>query len=148
MSSIRDQILSRAATVLAGVSGAQIYRSRETSITRAVSPAITILFGSEQDKRMGAATDAHELRIVVAIFVRGDPWDSLADPVALQAHSLLMADALPGSAGGLAGLGVDLRKVSTETEAEEADRTAGTLVVTYHATYLTSAFDMSRLPAP
>ena len=89
---------------------------------------------------MGQATDRHELTVNVAIFVRGDPWDQLADAIATPAHQVLMTDA------ALAALVVDVRKVSSDFQAEEADRTAGTLSTHYHLTYLTKAADISAAP--
>ncbi len=154
MSSIREQILDRCKVVLLQAStpaGGNVSRSREISITRAVSPSIVVLFGGEQDHRMGENADAHDLKVSIQVYVRGDPWDTLADAVADPAHTALMADAArsnAGTAGSLAALGVDLRKVSTDSESEEADRTSGCLLVTYSATYLTSAASMSRAPAP
>jgi hypothetical protein len=67
------------------------------------------------------------------IFVRGDPWDSLADPVDVAAHAALMGDAQ------LPTIVSDLRRIGEAFEAQEADRTAGTLTVRYRATFLTQA---------
>lgn len=141
-SSIREQILGRIATALASAApgGAQVFRSRENSITRAMTPAITVLMGSESDMRMSAYVDKHTLRVVLAIFVRGDPWDSLADAVATPMHLALMADA------PLQALALDVRKISSDPEAEEADRTAGTLSCIYEVQYLTRAGDISAAP--
>ena len=46
----------------------------------------------------------------------------------------------------LKALVLDIRRVSVDAEAEEADRTAGTLTVTYLVTYLTKAADLSAQP--
>lgn len=142
MTSLREQILARIAAALTGTTpaGGNVFRSRETSIARGVSPAIVVMPDSEQDQRVGQATDRHELTIKVAIFVRGDPWDQLADAIATPAHQVLMADA------PLAALVVDVRKNSTDFQAEEADRTAGTLSMYYQITYLTRAADISAAP--
>jgi len=141
MSSLREQILARIAAALtaAGVATA-VFRSRETSITRAQTPAITVLLAGETDTRMSAGVDKHLLRVNLAIFVRGDPWDNLADAVATPMHQVVMSDAQ------LWALSLDVRKVATEVEAEEADRTAGTLSCIYEITYLTRAGDISAAP--
>lgn len=142
MASLREQILARIAAALIGATpaGANVFRSREASITRAQTPAITVLMGGETDQRMSQAADKHTLRVLVAIFVRGDPWDQLADTVAVPAHAVLMSDA------ALWALVLDVRKVASDPEAEEADRTAGTLSVTYDITYLTRASDITAQP--
>ena len=142
MSSLREQILARIATALAAATpgGAQVFRSREVAITKGISPVIVVLMGGETDSRMSASTDKHQLRAVLAIFVRGDPWDQLADAVATPMHQAVMNDA------GLQALVLDVRKVSSEPESEEADRTAGTLSVTYEITYLTRAGDIAAAP--
>lgn len=141
MSSLREQILARIAAALTGAGvAASVFRARETSITRAQTPAITVLLSGETDTRMSAGVDKHVLRANLAIFVRGDPWDSAADAVALPMHQVLMADAQ------LAAMALDLRKVATEVEAEEADRTAGTMSCMYEITYLTRAGDIAAAP--
>jgi len=139
MSSVREQILARMAAVLAAAApgSATVFRARETSITRAQTPAITVLFAGEADQPMSHDVDRHALRVNVAIFVRGDPWDQLADAVATPMHAALMSDAQ------LLGMVQRIRKTSSEPEAEEADRTAGTLSCIYELTYLTKAGDIS-----
>lgn len=142
MSSVREQILARIAAALLGATpaGASVFRAREVSITRDVTPAITVLFGGESDKRMSQDADQHLMRVTVAIFVRGDPWDKLADAVATPMHGVIMNDS------ALRALVLDVRKTSSEPEAQEADRTAGTLIVTYEINYLTRATDIAAQP--
>ena len=142
MASLREQILARVAAALtsAAPGGATIFRSREASITKAQTPAITVLFAGETDTRMSAYVDKHLLRATLAIFVRGDPWDTLADGVAEPMHRVVMADA------PLQALVLDIRKVESTPESEEADRTAGTLSCHYEITYLTRAGDIAAAP--
>lgn len=139
---LREQIIARAAAALMGATpaGANVFRSREVSLTREQMPAITVLFDGEQTTRMGQHTDRNEMTLKVAIFSRGDPWDQLAEPVDAEAHRVLFADAQ------LAALVSDIRRTGTEPESEEADRTAGTLSVRYQITFLTRAGDPSRAP--
>jgi hypothetical protein len=142
MSSIREQILARLAAALtsAAPGGATIFRARETSITRSQTPAITVLLAGETDTPISHDVDKHVLRANLAIFVRGDPWDLLADAVATPMHLVVMGDA------PLLALIQRIRKVSSEPEAEEADRTAGVLSCIYEITYLTRAGDISAAP--
>ena len=138
--SVREQILARMAALLTGTTpaGANVFRSREVSITRAVSPAIVVMPDAEEDSAFSQLTDHHRLDVGVVIFTRGDPWDSLADPIALAAHQLICTDVT------LRALAVgDIRKHSSLWNAEEADRTAGSLVMKYRITYLTQATDIS-----
>ena len=142
MASIREQILARLAAALtsAAPGGAKVFRARENSITRADAPAITVLFAGEADTPISQEVDKHVMRANLAIFVRGDPWDSLTDAVATPMHLVVMADA------PLLALIQRIRKVSSEPEAEEADRTAGVLSCIYEITYLTRASDISAAP--
>lgn len=139
---LREQILARVAAALLGATpaGQNVFRSPEVSITKDQTPAITVLFDGEQTARMGQFTDRNEMTVLLAIFTRGDPWDQLAEPVDGAAHRVLFADA------ALAALVSDIRRTGTEPEAEEADRTAGTLKVRYQVTFLTRASDPSRAP--
>jgi hypothetical protein len=135
MSSLRERILARVAAALAaGNTGAvTVERSRENSITRAKSPAIVVMPVNGEAVRLASGADRQHLEFAVEIFVRGDPWDSLADPVDVAAHAIVMADPQ------LATLAHDIRRIGETFEAQEADRTAGTLTVRYRATFLTRA---------
>lgn len=142
MATLREQILARALVVLTGTTpaGASVFRSRESSITRDMVPAIVLMPDGEQDQRMGGDTDRHEFTINVAIFTRGDPWDQMADGVAETVHRLLLGDPV------LKAMSTEVRKTSTDYESEEADRTAGTLSARYRITYLSKAGDIAAVP--
>ena len=143
MASLREQILVRFQAVLSGATpaGSNVLRAREISITRAMAPAITVLYGGSADvQRMGFGVDRHTITVQVVIFVRGDPWDQLADAIDEPAHRALMADPV------LRAMGVELRRQPDQPEAEEADRTAGTLTVPYHVIYVAKAGDIAAAP--
>lgn len=139
-SSLREQALVRIAAALTAASpgAAQVFRSREVSITRNVSPAIVIVPKTNPIDRMAAAVDKHHFEVALEIFTRGDPWDSIADPVDVAAHAVMMTDSQ------LWSLVSDVRRVGEEFEGQEADRTAGTLTVRYRLTFLANAADISR----
>jgi hypothetical protein len=139
MASLREQVLARVAAALLGntPAGVQVSRSREVSITRAMAPAIVVMPASNQVTRMATAVDRNAFEFDIEIFTRGDPWDSLADPVDVAQHSILMTDAT------LAALLGDLRRTGESFEGLEADKTAGTLTVRYRAIYLTNARDIA-----
>lgn len=137
--SIREQILVRMQAALFGNTGAgaNVFRSREISITRDICPAIVLMPEAESDGAFGEQVDRHDLMVSVEIFTRGDPWDSLADPVATDAHKSLMRDA------PLQALITRMRKVSSAWEGEEADKTAGVLTMRYRIEYLSKSSDIS-----
>lgn len=138
----REQILARIAAVLlnATPAGANVFRSREVSITRGITPSIVVLYGGGKDVTRLQNVDRHELTIQIAIFVRGDPWDKLADAIDAPAHALLMNDQT------LINMGVQLFREADQVEAQEADRTAGTLTVPYRTVFLTRANDITAAP--
>ncbi len=139
MASVREQALSRIAAALtaAAPGGANVYRARETSLTRAITPAIVIMPQGNAQARVATNVDKHQLDVNLEIFVRGDPWDSLADPVDVAAHAVLMNDA------ALWAIVADVRRISESFDSIEADRTSGTLTVGYRLTYQTRAGDIS-----
>lgn len=142
MTTLREQITARVAAALTGATpaGANVFRSRESSITKGMTPAIVVMPDSEQDVRMGSYTDRHQLTLSIEVFTRGDPWDSQADATAEAMHKVLVADPT------IAAFAVDVRKISTDYESQEADRTAGTLSARYVITYLSKAADLAAQP--
>ncbi len=144
MPSIGEQLLARALVALTGATpaGANVFRTREIGLTRAEAPAIVIVPKDEPSARMGQFTDKSELEVEFQIFSRGDPWDSLADAVYVPLHAVVMTDA------ALRALCSDVRRLQRGFEGQEADRTAGTLTVTYRFTFLTAATDVSVGPKP
>jgi len=139
-SSIREQILTRlnAALSAAPPGGAQVFRSREVSITRATSPALVIMPQDNPINRQATMADKNQLEVALEIFVRGDPWDSLADAVDVPMHAIVMNDAQ------LLALVASVRRIGESFNGQEADRTAGTLTVRYLFTFLTNAADITR----
>ena len=140
MSSLREQIILRviAALTAAAPVGSNVYRSREVSLTRILEPAIMVAPHGTSVTRIATGVDRHQMDMAVEVFVRGDPWVALTDPVDIAAHAVMMTDA------SLWTLAQDIRRISEAYESMEADRTAGTLTVTYRITYLTSAHDITR----
>lgn len=133
MSSLREQIVARVVQVLqAAATGANVYRSRETGITRASAPATVVMPSGTEISKYASEVSKHVFEFSLEHFVRGDPWDQLADPIDIASHAAVMGDAT------LATLLADLQRVSEEFDAQEADRTAGTLTVRYRGIFLTS----------
>lgn len=139
MPSLREQILAAAHATLSGASpgGASVFRSRETSITRANTPAIVISAAGGESTRQSDTMDKNNFTFKAEIFVRGDPWDQLADAVDVPMHAALM------SSIAIASLCI-LRRIAEDFESVEADKTAGTLTVSYRATFTTSALALDK----
>lgn len=140
MASIREQLLSRVAAALLNTTpaGANVSRSREVSVTRAQTPAIVVMARSNSVTSMSDRVDQNNFDLALEIFVRGDPWDSLCDPVDQAAHDVVMNDPqILALVGGL-------RRGSEAFESQEADQTAGVLTVHYRATFLTQAKNISN----
>jgi hypothetical protein len=140
MSSIREQILTtaHAALVSAAPGGAFVFRSRETSITREKTPAIVISPSGQETTPQSDTLDKNIFSFKVEVYVRGDPWDQFADAIDVPMHATLMSNA------ALKSLCV-LRRILSEFESVEADKTAGTLTATYRATFITSAFALDKV---
>lgn len=142
MASLRELITARATVCLVGVTpaGSNVFRSREAAITRGMTPAIVVMPVDESMRRMGSYTDAHELKLAIEVFTRGDPWDQLADATAEIVHRVLVADPV------IQSYQADVRRTTTDYESQEADRTAGVLTCLYTITYLAKAADVAANP--
>ena len=142
MTTLREQITAQTVAALTGATpaGNNVFRSREVSITRGLTPAIVVMPESLVSTRMGATADRQELVLVLEILVRGDPWDAIADQVAEVAHRVMMKDQT------IRIYALDVRRLGAEYEAQEADRTAGVLSARYQITYLTRPDDLASQP--
>jgi hypothetical protein len=139
MSSIQEQIQVRMLAVLMNATdaGANVFRSRETFLARESTQAIGIFPGAETDKVFSDSADEHEFIVTVEVFGRGDPWYSVADPVATDAHRLLVNDA------SLLALITRIRRHTRTPREEDPDKTAGVYEMEYGIRYLTKASDIS-----
>lgn len=133
MSSVREQIVVRMAATLSGAlpNAVPVYRSREVALARAEVPAVVVKPSDEETVAFSDFLDVSHFNVHVEVIVRGDVWDTLADPIVVAAHGLLLADAQ------LAALCSKIRRSSAKWEAHEADQTAGVLTQTYHLIYHT-----------
>lgn len=134
MSSVREQIMVRMAAALATLAApaaVPVYRSREVAFARGDVPAVVVRPADEETQPLSDLLEVSHFAVHVEIIVRGDVWDSLADPIAVAAHGLLLADTQ------LASLCSKIRRASAKWEPHEADQTAGVLSQTYHVIYQT-----------
>lgn len=133
MSSKSELILDAIETALAstaGVSG-RIYRDRFEAVSRGEMPALVITPQSETDQILTTReTLTTTLNLSIDILVNGAPLSTLADPVRVSMHALLMAANL-----GVTGV-VSLYPEGREWDAESGE--IGVLRCRYRVAYRTS----------
>lgn len=134
MASKRETILARIVTALAGTAGvgSRIYRSRVEPLMRSESPAIVVEPITDNATQDTLGTLQWVMTVRVAIIVRGNVPDQLADPVMVSVHNKLMSDATLG------GYVIDLLPTSVSFEMLEADQPAGVVSAEFAVTYRTA----------
>ena len=140
MTTKREQILSAIVTTLAGTTGVstRIYRSRVEPFARAESPAIIVEpLNDAAQQNTSLPTLDWSLTVRVAIIVRGNVPDQLADPIVESAHAKLMADLTLG------GYAIDVQPQNVAFEMIEADQPAGVISLDYLVRYRTNVADLT-----
>ena len=139
MPSKRELILQQVKSILQAVPGinGRVYRCEGEAIDRDNHPCILLKWSSEQEDPVTVLMSERTLFIEIEIMVRGDEPDRLADPIACDVHSLLMAD------HSLNGLALDTIFGDARFEVEGADQTAGKLTHEYKVKFRHSWTDMT-----
>ena len=139
MSSIAEQILTAAVAALTNKTpaGDRVYRSRSLALARDEAPAIVVRPANEDSNVFSAGVDDNVLTMLVEVYVRGDPFDQIADPIVTAAHAFLHRDP------GLRSLVTQIRKKEKTWDGQEADDTAGFVTTKYELRYLTAANDLT-----
>jgi hypothetical protein len=140
MTTKREQVLTAIRTALTGTTGVgtRIYRSRVEPLSRQESPAIVIEPISDQaQQNTSLPTLDWSLTVRVAIIVRGNVPDQLADPIVESAHAKLMADLTLG------GYAIDVQPQNVAFELMEADQPAGVISLDYLVRYRTNVADLT-----
>ena len=140
MTTKREQVLTAIRTALTGTTGVgtRIYRSRVEPLARQESPAIVIEPISDQaQQNTSLPTLDWSLTVRVAVIVRGNVPDQLADPIVESAHAKLMADLTLG------GYAIDLQPQNVAFELMEADQPAGVISLDYLVRYRTNVADLT-----
>jgi hypothetical protein len=135
MTTRRETILAAVRTALTNTTGVstRIYRSRVEPMARAESPAIVVEPVSDTaEQNTSLPTLDWSLTVRVAVIVRGNIPDQLADPIVESLHSKIMADLTLG------GVAMDIRPVSVNFELVEADQPAGVISCDYLVRYRTA----------
>lgn len=135
MASRREQILAHVASALAGTTqvGSRIYRSRVDAFSRDEAPAIVIEPGPNRAQEFSNCKINWTLDLIVAIYTRGQIPDQLADPIAIDVHSRIMADRTLG------GLAMDIMPTLEDPQRDKADLTSLWMVLTYQVRFRTAA---------
>lgn len=132
--SARETILARIASNLAsttGVSG-RVYRSRVEPLARGESPAIVVEPVSDTASQDTLGTLQWTMTVRVSVIVRSTVPDQAADPIVMDIHNKLLADATLG------GYVTDIVPGTTSWEMLEADQPAGVVSLEYTVTYRTA----------
>jgi hypothetical protein len=140
MSTKREKILEAIRVALARSSrlNATVYRSRVTPLARGESPAVIVEpVRNDVEQNTSLPTLDHSMQVRVAVIVRGEIPDQLADPVIAAAHSAIMADLTLG------GLAIDVQPGETEFTMQDADQPVGVIFSIYIVRYRTSVGDLS-----
>jgi hypothetical protein len=140
MATKREQILEAIKTALTGSAtlGATVYRSRVTPLARGESPAVIVEpVRNDVEQNTSLPTLDHSMQVRVAVIVRGEIPDQLADPVIDAAHAAIMADLTLG------GLAIDVQPGETEFTMQDADQPVGVIFSIYIVRYRTSVGDLS-----
>lgn len=140
MTTKRESILAAIATALVGTTGVstRIYRSRVEPITRGESPAIVIEPISDSAQQNTALpTLDWSLVVRIAVIVRGNIPDQLADPTVESLHTKMMADLTLG------GYAIDVQPQSVSFELVEADQPAGVIACDFLIRYRTDVANLS-----
>jgi hypothetical protein len=140
MTTKRESILTAIAAALAGTVqvGTRIYRSRVEPLARQESPAIVVEpISDSAEQNTSLPTLDWSMAVRVAVIVRGNVPDQLADPIVQDAHGKIMADLTLG------GYAIDVQPQTVDFEMLEADQPAGVISCTYLVRYRTSVTNLT-----
>jgi hypothetical protein len=139
MTTKREQILSAIATALASTSGVsgRVYRSRVEPLARGESPAVVIEPIIDQADNSVLPKLDWSLTVRIAVIVRGNIPDQVADPIIESIHSKLLSDA------PLLALVTSIIPTNAAFDSMEADQPAGVVSLDYQVRYRTSASNLS-----
>jgi len=140
MTTKREQVLTAIRTVLTGTAGVgtRIYRSRVEPLARQESPAIVIEPITDQAQQNTSLPKLDwSLTVRIAVIVRGNIPDQLADATVSSMHTKLMADLTLG------GIAYDVQPSLVNFELVEADQPAGVISCDYVVRYRTQVADLT-----
>lgn len=138
-SSKREQILLAIMSRLAPTTGigGRVQRSQADPNDRDFGNYIAVRWLNEQASPDTVPQLERTLIVEIACYTRGDTPDSIADPIMVSAHSLLMADTQLG------GLAIDMRLEDATTEIIPADMPAAKTTHNYSIKFRHSYSDLT-----
>jgi hypothetical protein len=139
MTTRRETILDAIRTALTGTTGVgtRIYRSRVEPLARAESPAIVVEPVSDQADNAVLPKLDWDMTVRIAVIVRGNIPDQIADPIVEDIHSKLWANAT------LLSLVTSILPTNVTFDIMEADQPAGVVSLEYQVRYRTSVSNLS-----
>jgi hypothetical protein len=143
MTTKRETILAAVRTALTGTTGVstRIYRSRVEPLARGELPAIVVEPVSDNvEQNTSLPTLDWTLTVRIAVIVRGDVPDQVADATVESLHAKVMADLTLG------GNAYDVQPVSVSFDLVEADQPSGVISCDYAVRYRTRVADLSLSP--
>ena len=143
MTTKRETILAAIRTALIGTTGVstRIYRSRVEPLARGELPAIVVEPVSDNaEQNTSLPTLDWTLTVRIAVIVRGDVPDQVADATVQSLHAKVMADLTLG------GNAYDVQPVSVSFDLVEADQPSGVISCDYAVRYRTRVADLSLSP--
>lgn len=134
MASREEQILAHIATILDAAAGiGTVYRSRVEAFARDEAPALIVEPAGSRCQEVSTCKLDWTLDVAVVVHTRGSVPDTLADPIRVSAHAILMADRTLG------GLAINIMPTSSDPQRDKADLTSLWQVNTYQVRFRTAA---------
>jgi hypothetical protein len=139
MTTKRESILTAITTALAGTVnvGTRIYRSRVVPLSRGESPAIVVEPVTDSASNEVLPKLDWTMNVLIAVIVRGNPADQLADPIVEDIHARLIANQ------PLQALVTGLVPTRVAFDILEADQDAGVISLEYEVRYRTAYASLS-----
>jgi hypothetical protein len=140
MTTKREQVLAAIRTALTGTTGVstRIYRSRVEPLARGETPAIVVEpISDTAQQNTSLPTLDWSLTVRVAVIVRGNMPDQVADPIVQDMHAKLMADLTLG------GYAIDIQPQGVTFDLAEADHPSGVIACDYVVRYRTSVTNLA-----
>ena len=141
MTTKRETILARIATVLSGTTGVsdRIFRSRQTAFTRSETPSLIIEPQSDSvEQNTSLPRLHHTLAVTISVVVRSATPQQTADPVVESLHSRLMSDLT------LNGNAIDVQPAETTYNFTDADQTGLVIGCNFNIIYRTNIDDLTQ----
>ena len=140
MTTKRETILAAVRTALTGTTGVstRIYRSRVEPLARGETPALVVEpISDTAEQNTSLPRLDWSLTVRVAVIVRGNIPDQVADPIVEDLHSKLMADLTLG------GYAMDIQPQGVNFDLSEADQPSGVITCDYLIRYRTSVDNLA-----